>query len=144
MTIKSILRLPVREALDATLRDQSSDLRAQIKKLVRKWVIDDAAKYRVIALLTRMSRVTDRRNELIHRPWALGKDSIFIVKDDDHEWTPPPTADDLNRLADEIAAVASELNEARLKGGYLYKALQEAKKAGRFPGPHTAPVTTTR
>ena len=60
--------------------------------------------------------MTEKRNKLMHRPWALDSNDHVVVKDEEHFWGEPPCPVDLKQLADEICQLAEESNHARLKG----------------------------
>jgi hypothetical protein len=71
MTIKDLTGVDQTEALDATVRDGSGELRERIRKLARQRLGDGAALVRLQALLTRVRRATDKRNELMHAVWGV-------------------------------------------------------------------------
>jgi hypothetical protein len=116
MTVKSLSGLSLRETLDATARMSASDLREKIKRHFKQKSRDEAAKTRLDALLNKAKRLSEKRNSLIHRPWARDKGGNWVVKEEDHTWGQPPSADELNQLADDIHSTAVELNTARLQG----------------------------
>jgi hypothetical protein len=127
MTIKTLARLRVDEALDATVYDGSRQLRERIRKLARQRLGEGEALLKLQAILERCRRATDRRNELIHGIWAKELDGEPLRRTNDHSWHPLPTADDLRALAPELQTLTDELNTARLDG-FLSEAL--AKRAG--------------
>jgi hypothetical protein len=127
MTIKTLARLRVDEALDATVYDGSRQLRERIRKLARQRLGEGEALLKLQAILERCRRATDRRNELIHGIWAKELDGEPLRRTNDHSWHPLPTADDLRALARELQTLTDELNTARLDG-FLSEAL--AKRAG--------------
>jgi hypothetical protein len=132
MTVKSILSRPTREVLDATEGENISKIRDLIKKLLRVYVRDEVVNCQIRALLTRAGRAAERRNKLIHRPWLESIEGGFIVKGDEHIWGAPPSAAELEGLAEKITEIAVELNDARLEGGVLCEALKARK--GLTPG----------
>lgn len=116
MTVKSLTGLSVQEALDATASMKVYELRDKIKKLFRQRTRDESAKSKLDALLNKAKRLSDKRNTLIHRPWAKDSQGRWVVKEEDHQWGQPPSVEALNQLADEIHRTAIELNTARLSG----------------------------
>ena len=127
MTIKTLARLRVDEALDATVYDGSRQLRERIRKLARQRLGQGEALLKLQAILERCRRATDRRNELIHGMWAKELDAEPLRRGNDHTWHPLPTAEDLRALANELQRLTDELNTARLDG-FLSEAL--AKRPG--------------
>jgi hypothetical protein len=132
MTVKIILQLSRREALDATARQGSWELRARVRKLAKQKIGEGEAFVHLDALLERSRRATDRRNEFLHRVWAYGEDGNPIIHDDDHRSQPIPSVEDLEAVATEFAHVAFELNEARLNG-FLREALLAAAPQKKPP-----------
>jgi hypothetical protein len=65
---------------------------------------------------------------LIHRPWAKDGHRGWVVKEEDHTWGPPTSAEELKKLADEIWQTAIELNSARLSG-FIKEALSTGQQA---------------
>jgi len=116
MTVMSLAGLSIREALDATATMKAYELRDKIKKLFRCKTRDESAKSKLDAFLNKAKRLSDKRNILIHRPWAKDPQGQWVVKEEDHAWGQPPSVDALNQLADEIHQTAIELNTARLSG----------------------------
>ena len=126
MTVKSIRELPISEALDATARQGSRELRERVRKLAKQKLGEGEPLTRLDALLERSRRATDKRNELLHRLWAHQLDGEPVIRDDDHNWLPIPSVADLEHWADELATLATALNEARLEG-FLKAALDRAR-----------------
>lgn len=116
MTVKSLSGLSVQEALDATDTMKVYELREKIKKLFKQKSCDESAKTKLDALLNKAKRLSDKRNGLIHRPWAKDSQGQWVVKEEDHAWGQPPSIDELNQLAEDISETAVELNTARLCG----------------------------
>lgn len=116
MTVKSLSGLSIQETLDATAEMKSYQLREKIKKLFKQESCDESQKTKLDAILNKTKRLSDKRNHLIHRPWAKDGQGQWVVKEDDHAWGQPPSAQVLNQLADEIFQAAVELNTARLNG----------------------------
>lgn len=138
MTIKTLLDLTVRDALDATHRQGSGELRELIKRLVKQRLGEGEALVRLRAIMTRSARATQRRNELLHGLWASTLDGEHVIRHDDQTFQPIPTVIELEDLATKFEDVWKELNEARLDG-FLKKAL-EAARARRPTPPEAQPA----
>lgn len=128
MTVKSIERLSISDALNATERQGSSELRQHIRKLAKQKLGEGSALVRLDEFLTRSRRATDRRNELLHGLWAVDLEGRELFRHDDHNWRDIPQVAELETLATELAMIASELNDARLNG-FLKDALEERERA---------------
>ena len=122
MTIKTLARLEVDEALDATAYDSSSQLRERIRKLARQRLGEGEPLLKLQALLERCKRATEKRNDLIHSVWGQELDGVPARKGSSPDWKPLPTAPELHGLAEDIMRLTGELNEARL-GGFIQEAL---------------------
>ena len=131
MVIKTLTETSVRDALDATKRENSSMLRDRIRRLAKARLGDGPALVQLQALLERAKRATERRNDLIHKLWAkgVGGDGGHVIRDDDHSWTPVPTVEALQALELEIKGVQEELNTQRLEG--FIKAALDARSHRR-------------
>jgi hypothetical protein len=140
MMVKSIERLRIREGLDATERQSTSELRQRVRKLAKQKFGEGPALVRLDALLTRSRRATDRRNELLHGLWAVDlADGREVFRHEGHDWGEQPTVANLEALADELAAIAGELNSARLEG-FIKEALeQRGQPAAVVPGTRSPP-----
>ncbi len=124
MTVKTLARLEIEEALDATAYDSTSQLRDRIKKLARQRLGEGAPLLKLQALLERCKRATEKRNDLIHSVWGQELDGLPARKGSSQEWRPLPTTTEMVNLAAEIMQLTGELNEARLSG-FLHEALQQ-------------------
>ena len=124
MTVKSLLGLSIHEALDATARQGSFDLRKRIRALAKQKFGESETLVKLDALLERARRATESRNEFLHSLWAYELDGKPVIRDDDHSFRPAPTINELREAATELATITTELNEARLEG-FLKKALDE-------------------
>ena len=124
MMIKTLARLTLQEALDATTNDGSGHLRNRIRKLARQRLGEGQPLLKVQALMGRCQRVTDKRNELVHCVWAKERDGEAQLRNADHIWRPLPTRQELSELSSEIRDLTSALNKARLEG-FLSEALAE-------------------
>lgn len=127
MTIKTLARLDVTEALDATAYDSSSQLRERIKKLARQRLGEGEPLLKLQALLERCKRATEKRNDLIHSVWGQELDGEPARKGSGDEWRPLPTTTELHELAESLSHLTSQLNEARLEG-FLHEALTQKVK----------------
>jgi len=116
MTIKTLARLDIDEALDATAYDSSSQLRERTKKLARQRLGDGEPLLKLQALLERCKRATEKRNDLIHCVWGKELDGEPARKGTGNAWRPLPTAAELHAIAEEIMRLTGDLNEARLEG----------------------------
>jgi hypothetical protein len=124
MTVKSILGLPAREALDATARQNFGALRERVRRLAKQRLGEGEALCRLDAILYRAHAVTKHRNRLIHDLWAHDPHGNPIIRDDERQQRPIPDAAALEELAEQIHSVAADLDAARLEG-FLATALRE-------------------
>jgi len=124
MTIKTLARLSVNEAVDATARDGSAQLRERIRKLARQRLGEGEPLLKLLSLVERCTRATDRRNDLVHSVWAKELDGEAVRRNSSHGWQPLPSVEELQNLGTEIAGLANELNHARLEG-FLHEALSK-------------------
>lgn len=122
MTIKTLARLSIDDALDATTYDGSRQLRERIRKLARQRLGESPALLKLEALLERCKRATERRNELVHGVWAKELDGEPMRRAPDHSWQPLPSVAELKTLGTEIESLTAQLNTARLVG-FLSEAL---------------------
>ena len=127
MTIKTLARLDVNEALDATAYDSSSQLRERIKTLARQRLGEGEPLLKLQALLERCKRATEKRNDLVHSVWGVELDGEPARKGSGDEWRPLPTAKELHDLAEGLSQLTSQLNESRLEG-FLHEALTQKVK----------------
>jgi len=134
MTVKIILRISRREALDVTARQGSRQLGECVRRLAKQKIGKGEALKRLNELLKRSSDAVGCRNKLLHRVWAYDEDGKPIIHDDDDTPQPIPSVEELEAVATELAHIASELNEARLKG-FLREALRAAPQKPAQPGP---------
>ncbi len=116
MTVKTLAKLTVQTALDATQNDKMHELRKCIFKLFRQLNPKEELIIKLKALLRRSEKLSEERNSLLHRPWAVDEDRTWVIKDEDHNWGNPPKAQTLEDLAQKIESFAEELNHERLKG----------------------------
>ncbi len=124
MTVKSILKLSIRDALDATDRQGSHGLRDRVRKLAKQKFGEGETLVRLDALLARSRRATANRNEVLHSLWARKAGKPIIRDDDGYAFRQIPTVTELEKMADDLAEAASELNDARMNG-FLKEALSQ-------------------
>ena len=116
MTIKTLSRLSVREAMNATRGLKNWKLREETNKLFKHYTRDPVLRTRMNAILGNCKRLSEKRNQFIHQLWALDQDGSVVVKGSEDVWGPPPSVDDLTALAEEISTQAKGLNWERLNG----------------------------
>jgi hypothetical protein len=124
MTVRSLSGVTIDEAIDATERQGSRELRVRVRKLARKRLGESEALVRLDALLGRAARATERRNKLLHGLWAQELDGDAVLRTEGREFKPIPSVADLNVVADELAQIAKDLLLARLDG-FLRDALSK-------------------
>jgi hypothetical protein len=124
MMIKSLGGVTIRQALDATSRVSVAVIRDRIKKLAKKRFGDGNVLLQLEAMMKNCGSATAKRNSLLHGFAARELDGSggVITQDDNHEWRPFPSSQELSSLAIELATLVEELNEARLHG-YLKEAM---------------------
>lgn len=122
MTIKTLAKLDITEAIDATASDGASLLRDRVKKLAKARLGEGEALLKTQALVERCHRATDKRNEYVHSIWACELDGEAMCRDRNHRWRPIPTVEELKALSQELQSLTYELNQARLEG-FIFKAL---------------------
>jgi hypothetical protein len=127
MSVKILAGLSVQKALDVTATMTAHNLRETIKRLFKQQSRDESATKKLVKLLDKIKRLSEKRNRLIHRPWAKDRQGQWVVKEEDHAWGQPPSIDELNQLADEIFKTVIELNTARLHG-FIKEALRGPKE----------------
>jgi hypothetical protein len=124
MIIKDLTGVNQTEALDATARDGSRELRERIRRLARQRLGEGAALVRLQALLERAGRITQKRNELLHAVWGTELDGGPMMRGDDHEFRPIPTVGQLKGFDNKIMEITNDLINARLDG-FLLEALKK-------------------
>jgi hypothetical protein len=117
MTLKSLLGLSNEEVLDATRLQGSQQLRARVRKLAEQRFGESETLILLDVLLTRTRRASDRCADLLHSLWAsdFGFDTASEQERERRRqrW---PASTELEELADELAALALEINDARISG----------------------------
>jgi hypothetical protein len=125
MAIKTLAGVTISDALDATARQGSRELRERIRKLSRKRLGEGPAVVQLDAILERARRATDKCNNTLHSLWAKELDGDPVIRTDDHDYVAIPNVSELEAVADELYDIAAELNHARL-AGFLHEALTAA------------------
>jgi hypothetical protein len=116
MTVRSMAGISIREAIDATARQSSRELRERVRRLARKRFGESNTLVLLDAILERSRRATEARNRLLHGLWAHELDGGPVMRSDGHEFGPIPTVAELEKVADELAVIAENLTSARLVG----------------------------
>jgi hypothetical protein len=124
MTIGDLTGVEKTEALDATARDGSRELRDRIRRLARQRLGEGTPLVRLQAILTRAARATAKRNELLHAVWGTELDGGPMMRGDDHKFRPTPSIQELKALDAEIANILVDLIDARFNG-FLFEALKK-------------------
>jgi hypothetical protein len=122
MTIKSLTGVSIKEALDATARQGSRELRERIRKLARRRLGEGVALVRLEAILERCRRATEKRNDLLHGLWGHQLDGEPVMRTDDYELVAIPSVQELEAVAEALFQVATDLDTARMEG-FLFEAL---------------------
>ncbi len=127
MTLKSLLGMTNDEVLDATRLQGSQQIRARVRKMAEQRFGEGEPLILLDGLLTRTRRATDRCDDLLQSLWA--SDFGFDTPSEQERelrrqrW---PASSELEELADELAALALEINDARISG-FLKLALQRSR-----------------
>jgi hypothetical protein len=122
MAVRSLTGVSIDEALDATERQLSRELRDRVRRLAKKRFCEGDVLVRLDAILNRAQRATQRRNELLHGLWAYELDGGPVMRTRGREFGPIPTVAALEAVADDLAQIAKDLTFARLDG-FLRNAL---------------------
>ena len=122
MTVRTLANLTIEEALDATDRQGSHELRERVRKLAKNRLGEGEALAKLDAILMRARRVSAMRNDLLHGLWGHELDGKPVMRAGGYEFKDPPSTADLEEMAIEIGKVAWDLTEARLDG-FLKNAL---------------------
>lgn len=124
MTIKTLTCIQVQEALDATSRASSSELRERVNKLARRYMREGASLLQLQALLARCAKATAKRNDFIHNVWVRESNGEFSRQASSNSSQPVPSVEDLRTLANELCQLTGTLNHARLHG-FIKDGMQE-------------------
>lgn len=125
MAVKTLADVTIAQALNATERQSSKELRERVRRLARKRIGEGGALVKLDDILERARKATDKRNALLHQLWAHELDGGPVVKTGAGEFVPIPTTQELEAVADELVQVARDLNVARLDG-FLRDAIYSA------------------
>lgn len=82
----------------------------------KKKIKDPTPLTQLSARLGRAKVANKRRNEILHGVWGWNADGNPTLQDDEHRAGSPPTAQELQKIADDLADIAAELNHARREG----------------------------
>jgi hypothetical protein len=126
MTIKSLCGLSIHDALIDTNKQGAKRLRERIEKEAESRLGQCAALEKLLKLLRRSWKASDERNLYVHNVWARELDGPLKIQSEDFSWMGAPTAQELERLSDEIKDITDELNEDRLHGS-LKEAIKKQK-----------------
>lgn len=129
MTIVIITGMSVDDALCATARTPSRELRKRVRKLAKDRLGEGRALIELEAILSQAEKAIEDRNSLIHSDWVHDEDGKPIVQDPLKGHRPVPTVEELEELAAQIRQIYLRLNTSRLKGS-LKKALDKKSKKG--------------
>lgn len=128
MCIKSLANLAIEEALDATNYEGSRALRDRIRRLARARLGEGQPLLKLQALMKRCEEFSEQRNGLTHHIIGITEEWKWLEHPmrrlPDHSWETLPSPKDLDKLADSITALVSDLNHARLSG-WLAAALDQ-------------------
>ncbi|WP_300297343.1 hypothetical protein [Ferrovibrio sp.] len=127
MLIRSLTGVSKEEALDATRRNGSSELRDRINKLARKRLGEGTPLVKLQALLTRAAQATEKRNQLLHGVWGTDLDGNLMIRGDTNNFDKAPSVEELEKLDDIIISILVDVVEARMNG-FLFDALQNTKR----------------
>jgi len=116
MIIKTLTGSSVQDALVATAKTKTWELRSDIGKLFRQKTAATTLRNKLKALLASCEELSEERNKLLHNAWAIAPDGSVVTKGHTHAWGPVPTVGELNELAAEIHTLVKSLNDARLRG----------------------------
>jgi hypothetical protein len=114
--VMGLAGLTSEEADDALEYEGSRAMREMAKKLaVGKFGKANLATLKLVAILNRSARLTAKRNEYVHSLWIVtpGEPTQLFGTG-----TPAkaPSANEINKLADDLFEVSKELHDARSKG----------------------------
>jgi hypothetical protein len=124
MLIQDLSGVTRAEALGATARNGSRELRDRARRFARGRLGEGTALIKIQAFLTEAARLTARRNQPLHGIWDTELDTnILMIGDEGHVFENAPTAADLVELSDEITELVGQIVNARLKG-FVCEALQ--------------------
>ena len=116
-TVKTVAGVSVRTALDATSGQRTSDVRRRIRKLFVQEKPPESEVVKLDALLNRARLLSDKRNHFLHSAWSQTEAGEAVRKrEDDHQWIPASSKEEVDTVTNEIMELAGEINNARLHG----------------------------
>jgi hypothetical protein len=142
LLIKTFSELTIQEVMDATARESSWNLREWVKKLARDRLGKGTALAKVLALLERASRITERRNAFVHI--LCGKDqdgNPAAAAQDLTVWKPLPTVADLDALSADMKTLRLDISRARSKSGFISEALVTKERYVRYQRTHNSMIS---
>jgi hypothetical protein len=116
MMVRTLTGVSIDDALAATEGTMSRDLRQRVRQLALKKFGDGTVLIRIDALLQRASAATQRRNELLHGLWVNELDGEPMFRNKGAAFERSPRIKDLTSVADALAKIRDDFNEARLHG----------------------------
>jgi hypothetical protein len=128
LTIKSIRRISVEQALTETRRKSPHQLRALVEEHARNRFGEAPNLVRIRELLHRARQATDHRNSVLDELWATESDGAPIHAPERHPMALPRVAE-LKAVADNLFSVVKELDHERHRG-----CLREATEASTVHG----------
>src|SRR5262249_55676283 len=84
-TVKTLAGLSVKEALDATHRARTSDVRSRVRKLFEQKKTLESEKAKLEALIGATARLSEERNKILHSAWSETEAGVTVRKrESDH------------------------------------------------------------
>lgn len=125
--VKSIAGISVREALDVTNGDRTSDVRDRIKKLFKEKSPTAEEKTKLDMLLGAARRLSEMRNNFLHSAWSETSAGHAVLKGENHEWETAPNVDAVDAVVVEILSLVNTLNDER-HFGFIYQVVERDKQ----------------
>ena len=116
LAIGSVAGVDREQALYATSRQSSRELRERLRKLARQRFGDGAALVNLEALLERARLASEGRNEVLHSVWAKELDGDAKIRDEKLQFKPIPSIGELEKLASDLNEIRQRLLFARQEG----------------------------
>lgn len=121
MTIKSLLGITIEEALQELSRKGGPELRRRIEQHSLETLNDETVTKRLMELLSRCRMASERRNYIAKSVYVRHLDGqragqIALHYPDKQTYDPPPSTEEVDRIADDVEALVREINHARLQG----------------------------
>jgi ribonuclease BN (tRNA processing enzyme) len=128
--VKTLAGLTPAEADRALAYEPSSSVRRIAAKLAQNnFGKASPVTLKLKAILHECELLTEKRNDLLHSVVARQMDGKAKLLQADHSLRSMPAVKTLNRLAKQIQAVATEINNARmLPGGFIFDAMAKLKE----------------